>query len=219
MPQRGGEIHQISWKQPEFDYLSPTCPDLPGFVMPGPGNSLFPAENVAFSSFYTMFPNAGQAGNYRDYFYDFHGDIRTVEWAYTALENTPETIKILLEATSKHLPLQLKRQLTLQAGSSRLSFYDELVHIGPATGQCSKLPFIYGFHPYHSYPLLEQGTILRVSNRIVTTLPGRDKPFKERFYFESGSQGSIEVYNPHRKSTLTNSYCLFLYKVEFSPFI
>ena len=95
MPRRGGEIHQIRWKKNGFNFLCVGRPDMPDVRVPQPETPLTPADNVSFSNFYTMFPNAGPLQNYQGYQYEFHGDIRAVAWEYSILVN--EEARIVLE--------------------------------------------------------------------------------------------------------------------------
>lgn len=199
MPQRGGEIHQIRWKNNGFDFLCEGRPDMPDIRVPEPNTPLTPAENAAFSNFYTMFPNAGPQQSYLGYQYEFHGDIRSVGWEYQIWSNDEAKIILELKATCKELPFQLKRTVTLEHGSSSLDFKDELSHVGQVGGD--RLPFIYGFHPYFSIPFLAQGTQFRVDGQTLFELPSREEAVSKLFSVETGPTGLVEVYNPTLKTT------------------
>lgn len=198
MPQRGGEIQQIRWKKTGFDFLCEGRPDMPDFTRPTPDSPLSPAQNAAFSNFYTMFPNAGPAQSYQGYQYEFHGDIRSVAWEPKVITNNVAKITLELTARSKTLPFELKRTVSLAQGAASLSFHDELRHSGPAGSP--RLPFIYGFHPYFSLPLLEEGTLFKVGGQIILELPSQREPTNQLFSVDTGPAGVVEVYNPGLKA-------------------
>lgn len=210
MPGRGGEIHQIRGLQSGLNFFCEGRPDMPDFCTPERDTPLSPADNIAFSNFYTMFPNAGPKQTFHGFTYEFHGDIRMVAWDYRVVSN--ETEKIVLEMTtkSKELPFQLKRTLTLKNGSARLAFQDEISHVGPANGE--KLPFIYGFHPYFSWPLMDRGTQFRVNGQTIFEAQGREVAEAKLYAVESGEAGLVEIYNPALEAAFRLSYDASLLK-------
>jgi galactose mutarotase-like enzyme len=194
MPQRGGEIHQITWKMTGFKFLCEGRPDMPDFHTPSPGIPLPPAENYSFSNFYTMFPNAGQAQDFLGYNYEFHGDIRSVAWEHRVCLDTEAEIILELTGRCKEIPFQLKRMVSLKQATASLNFMDEISHTGPAGSL--RLPFIYGFHPYFSLPLIDQGTLFKVDEKVIFELPSPQETVGKLFSVDTGEAGLVEVYNP-----------------------
>ena len=167
---------------------------MPGFSTPAPGSPATLESTVSFSNFYTMFPNAGPQQLFAGFSYEFHGDIRMVAWDFRVITNTGAKIELELLGQSKALPFQIKRTLTLVEGSAELAFSDEISHTGPAGSE--KLPYIYGFHPYFTFPLLDQGAQFKVGGQTILELPSRHEPLSKLFSVETGPAGVVEVYNP-----------------------
>jgi galactose mutarotase-like enzyme len=206
MPQRGGEIQQIRWKKSGLKFLCEGRPDMPDFRQPAPGAPLAPAENAAFSNFYTMFPNAGPRQTYQGYQYEFHGDIRSVAWETKIITDSATNITLELKARCKEIPFELKRTVSLEEGAARLSFRDELSQVGPPGSP--KLPFIYGFHPYFSLPLLDQGSRFKVGGREIFEGPCRQERVSQLFSIETGPSGEVEIFNPALKAA---------FRLKFDP--
>jgi galactose mutarotase-like enzyme len=198
MPLRGGEIQQIRSKKSDLKFLCEGRPDMPDFRQPGPDAPLAPAENAAFSNFYTMFPNAGPLQTYRGYQYEFHGDIRAVAWEAKIITDSEAKIVLELKARCKEIPFELKRTISLEKGATCLSFRDELSHIGPTGSE--KLPFIYGFHPYFSHPLLDENSQFKVGGQVIFEGPSRQERVNRLYSIETGQVGEVEIFNPVLKA-------------------
>ena len=200
MPGRGGEIHQLTWKASGLKFFQPERPDIAGFKMPFPYEPLTAAQNVAFSSFYTMFPNAGPEQSFENYVYAFHGDIRLTAWAYQVIEQSDHLLLLELKAASPGLPFVLTRTVRLEAGAKRVVFNDHISYIGMP--DAPRLPYLYGFHPYFGYPLLDEGAQLKLGEQILFEMPSRQEGVQILQDYPSGTNSSVEITNSRLGTTL-----------------
>jgi Domain of unknown function (DUF4432) len=142
-------------------------------------------EDFFLCGFYTMFPNAGTPGTHKGITYESHGDLRNVAWTNRV---GPDGASLQLTGQARQSLLRIERTLRLEGNA--IEVRDTLVNGGPIA-----LPYIYGLHPYHSYPLLDKGVQLKVDNQIVETLPDRAEKVLKLYSVESGSAGLAEVVN------------------------
>jgi len=199
MPGRGGEIHQITWKATGLKFFEPERPDIAGFKPPSPDEPLTTAQNYAFSSFYTMFPNGGPDQTFEGYSYVFHGDSRQTAWEYRVIEQSEALVLLELKATSQKLPFVLTRTVRLEAGAKTITFTDQLTHVGPA--DAPRLPYIYGFHPYFGYPVLDEGAQLKLGEQVLFEMPERRVGVQILRDYDTGTNTSVEITNPRLGAT------------------
>jgi hypothetical protein len=144
-----------------------------------------PMEDFFLCGFYTMFPNAGAPGTYQGITYESHGDLRNVAWSASV---GADQSSIRLQGQARQSQLRIERDLRLNKNA--IEVRDTLINGGPIT-----LPYIYGLHPYYTYPLLDQDVLLKVDNQVVETLPDRAEKVLKLYSVDSGTTGLTEVVN------------------------
>jgi galactose mutarotase-like enzyme len=179
LPERGAEIHQIRHR--ELDYFWVNQPAIEKLRE----EPTHPMEEFFVCGFYTMFPNAGAAGTYEGITYESHGDLRNVAWTARI---GGEWGSLQLSGQSRQSLLRIERELRLDGNA--LQVRDTLINDGPII-----LPYIYGLHPYHTFPLLDKDVVLKVDNRVVEVLPDRAETVLKLYSVESGDADLAEVVN------------------------
>lgn len=197
LPERGAEIHRIRHRVTGLDYLYLREPDITRFQADVKAGSIGEPEDYFFNGMYTMFPNAANpADSVHGHKYEFHGDVRHVAWDYRIAYGEPGT-PIYMSATSRNMPLGIERVFRLEG--TRITIADQVVYRGEA-GEA--LPYIYGLHPYHGYPLFDEDTTIKIGEEII--LPNRDEQFMRMD--DVPATGSIEIYNEKLATGLRLSY-------------
>lgn len=186
LPERGAEIHRIRHQQTGLDYFYLKKDEIEKFEADVQNQTVKMPEDYFFCGFYTMFPNASAPAELDGKKYEFHGDMRHVAWDYQ-IEGTT----IHLTGRSRNVPLGIRRILNLDPDSPRITVTDEIFS-DASTGE--RIPFIYGLHPYHGYPLYDEGTITKIGDDIIKTLPARTEKLVE--LGDAPHVGNIEIFNP-----------------------
>ncbi len=188
LPGRGAEIHRIRNKQTGLDYLYLKQGEIQNFEADVLNETVRAPEDYFFCGFYTMFPNAATPADLDGAKYEFHGDVRHVAWEYQIDGDT-----IHLTGHSRNMPLGIRRVLKLDSDSPRITVTDEIFN-SLDTGE--RIPFIYGLHPYHGYPLFDEGTVIKIGDKIIQTLPDRTEKLVDLGDAAQDSSGLIEIFNP-----------------------
>lgn len=193
LPERGGEIHRIRHRVTGLDYLYLREPDITRFQADVSAGKIGAPEDYFFNGMYTMFPNAATPTVLNGHQYEFHGDIRHVAWDYRIADDA-----IYLSATSRNIPLGIERVFRLDESLPRIMVEDQIVYRGEGEAH----PYIYGLHPYHGYPLFDEGTTIKIGEEVL--LPNRDLQFTRMD--DVPATGSIEIYNPRLATGLRLTY-------------
>jgi hypothetical protein len=109
------------------------------------------------------------------------------------------------------MPLGIRRRLTLDADHPRISVSDTLVNTAESG---DPIPYIYGLHPYHGYPLLDEGTTITVGGQAIKTLPERHEPLTGLYDALPGGVGQAEIFNPKLNTGLR-----YEFDAAFMPFV
>lgn len=190
LPERGAEIHRIRHQQTGQDYLYLKQGEIEKFQADVQSQTVKMPDDYFFCGFYTMFPNAATPADMEGRKYEFHGDTRHVAWGYRISDSA-----VYLTAQSRNMPLGIRRVLTLDSDAPRISVTDEIFSDQNAG---ERIPFIYGLHPYHGYPLYDEGTVVKVGGEVIKTLPARTEKLVE--LGDAPHTGDIEIFNPKLKT-------------------
>lgn len=186
LPERGAEIHRIRHRQTGLDYLYLKQGEIEKFEADVQSQTVKAPEDYFFCGFYTMFPNAATPAELDSRKYEFHGDVRHVAWGYQI-----DGSNLILTGHSRNMPLGIRRVLNLDSASPRITVMDE-IFCDESAGE--RIPFIYGLHPYHGYPLYDEGTVVKVDNEVIKTLPARTEKLVE--LGDVPHVGDIQIFNP-----------------------
>lgn len=198
LPERGAEIHRIWHQRTGLDYLYLKQGEVKNFEADVQNQTVKLPEDYFFCGFYTMFPNAATPAEVEGRKYEFHGDVRHVAWDYQI-----EGENIRLTGRSRNMPLGIRRVLRLDRDSPRITVTDEIFSDQNAS---EPIPFIYGLHPYHGYPLYDEGTTVKVGGEIIKTLPARTETLVE--LGDVPHAGNIEIFNAKLNAGV---------RIEFDP--
>ncbi|MFD0962241.1 hypothetical protein [Paenibacillus chungangensis] len=189
LPGKGSEIIRYRDKRGALDYLHVYQKEIERYIQDAEQGVAAPLGDYFFGGCYTMFPNAGIDQTYENRYYDYHGDLRKAAWDYEIDGCTLE-----LKASSRHVPLGIERTVHLAEEGTRLTFTDRLYydHQNQAAGA---IPYIYGIHPYHSSPLLDENTRCIIGGKTVAVLPARQQRMKKLEFYSVEEEGMIEVRN------------------------
>jgi len=198
LPERGAEIHRIKHKKTGLDYLYLKQDEVKKFEADVQSKTVKQPEDYFFCGFYTMFPNAATPAELNGRKYEFHGDLRHVAWDHRINQACA-----YLTAQSRNTPLSIRRVFMLDENSPRISVVDEIFN--PQSSK-EKFPFIYGLHPYHGFPLYDEGTVVKIGDEVIKTLPARTEKLVE--LGDAPHVGNIEIFNSKLNAGI---------RIEFDP--
>ncbi|MCU6709598.1 hypothetical protein M6D81_12890 [Paenibacillus sp. J5C_2022] len=190
LPDKGSEIFRYRDKRTAIDYLHVYQEEIERYLQDAEQGVPSLLGDYFFGGCYTMFPNAGIDQTYENGYYDYHGDLRKAAWDY-AIDGC--TLK--LKAGSRHVPLGIERTVHLEKEGTRLTFTDRLYYDSNRQ-ESGAIPYIYGIHPYHSSPLLDENTRCIVGGETVDVLPARQQTMRKLEFYRVEDEGMIEVRNP-----------------------
>ena len=81
----------------------------------------------------------------------FHGELWCAAWDVGIVEDTPDRVSVVLRTETTQTPFRVEKQLTLEAGQSRL-LIDETVTNASST----PIEFMWGHHPSFGPPFLDE---------------------------------------------------------------
>ena len=113
-----------------------------------------------------LFPSANFACTYQGRVIPFHGEVATLAWEQTILEDTPEAVAVLFAVRCRQTPFRLERRLRLARGSATLEFDETITNESDASAH-----FVWGQHCVVGAPFLEAGCRLETPARVLYTPP------------------------------------------------
>lgn len=197
LPDTGSNIVRFRDKRHASDYLHVYQDEIERCMRDAAQGAPASLSDYFFGGCYTMFPNAGYDQHYGNSYYEYHGDLRKGNWAYEI--DAAGSLK--LTASSRYVPLGIERTVDLADTGTRLQFTDRLYY-DSNRGEIGAVPYIYGIHPYHTSPLLDEGTRCLVGGKTIEVLPPRQQTMKKLDFYRVEGEGTIEVRNPRLPRSL-----------------
>jgi hypothetical protein len=149
----GSDIVSFLHKPTDTDFL---WHRTPGLRPAGPGTEPRGTDEFVFVDRYEggwqeCFPNGGESVRYKGAQLPFHGELLTLPWAVTVLEDRPEVVSVRLSVHTLRTPFLLEKVLTLRAGRSVLEIDERLSNLADEAMQV-----MWGHHPAFGPPFLDE---------------------------------------------------------------
>ena len=143
LPGKGTDIIEFLYKPLDVDFMWLSYPGLRP-VRPCPGGAA--DSNGNFLDHYPggwqeIFPNFGDACQYKGASFGLHGEVSVLPWRYTILEDEPSCVSVLLWVRGVRSPFLIQKTLTLVSGSV-LMIKERLINESQEEMDCT-----WGHHP------------------------------------------------------------------------
>ena len=151
---KGSDIFEFIYKPKDIDFLwhSPWGVRNPAHYV---ATSHTPGS--AFLDFYEggwqdCFPTRGNPCEYQGQSFGAHGELPTLPWDYSILEDSPERISIRFRVRTCRTPFFVEKEVSLERGVPTLFISEEITNEGRID-----LPVMWGQHPALGAPFIEAG--------------------------------------------------------------
>ncbi|HEX2911559.1 MAG TPA: aldose 1-epimerase [Chloroflexia bacterium] len=148
---KGADIYQLIYKPQNMDVLWKS----PWGLRPAVNNypSTFRSEHawleVYEGGWQEIFPNGGDACDYRGVELNFHGEASLSVWDYWIVQSRGAKAEIYLSTRLRRSPFRLERRMSVEAGKPTLSIQEKITNEGGES-----LEFMWGHHPAFGAPFL-----------------------------------------------------------------
>jgi galactose mutarotase-like enzyme len=160
LPKKGADIYQFIHKSSGVDFLMRTPADL---QPPGEKPPVDFLDNYE-GGWQELFPNPGDAYDYKGTLLPFHGEVALLPWVHTILRNDPEEAGLRLSVECHHTPFRLERVMRLRRGLTYLEIDETVTNLSDAPAF-----FSWGHHIVLGGDFLEDGCLLEIPARTIKT--------------------------------------------------
>lgn len=161
LPEKGADIYSLVYEPRSLDVLwkSPW-----GLRHPG-GMPAAPTSEVAWLDHYAggwqeIFPNGGDACEYRGAALSFHGEASVAEWDYSVRQDGGAAVEIDFTVELARSPFRIRRTMRVERGLAALLLDEQIENRGE-----EDLHFMWGHHPALGAPFLAGGCLLQIPAR------------------------------------------------------
>jgi hypothetical protein len=147
---KGADIYRLEYKPQGIDVLwkSPW-----GLASPKGYSSNFRSMDnwleLYEGGWQVIFPNGGEACDYKGVELNFHGEASLVAWNYKIIEAGGDRVEVRLSTRLRRSPFRLERTLLLEAASPILTIREKITNESGET-----LEAMWGHHPAYGAPFL-----------------------------------------------------------------
>lgn len=170
---KGGDITEIRDKRTDSNILFEAPHE---WRPPSQGPLGAPDDHFQFLDHYPggwqdVLPGAGGPSTVHGAPLSLHGEAALVPWAVTVVENTPECVAVSLETSLTRYPLEVSREVSLEAGKSTLRVNESVTNRG-------EVPVDYSWlqHIALGEPLIAPSAALSVPCDTVLVDPDHEHP-------------------------------------------
>lgn len=152
LPNKGADVYRLIHRPSGVDFLYKT---RLGLVPPSADRPLDVVEDYE-GGWQELFPNTGDACEYRGVALPVHGEVAVLPWAYEVLPEEDASVRFWVE--TRRTPFRLERWMRLCPGRPKLDIEETVTHLGDAP-----IDFVWGHH------IVLGGTFLEAGCRYETT--------------------------------------------------
>ena len=149
---KGADIYELIYKPKGVDVLwkSPWGLKSPGI---GPAGFSTNSETVWLEHYaggwQELFPNGGDACDYKGVELSFHGEASMIPWNYEIIENSSERIDVRLFTRLRRSPFTIERRMQVERGRPVLTLH------GKVTNEAGEpMDYMWSHHPAFGAPFL-----------------------------------------------------------------
>jgi galactose mutarotase-like enzyme len=175
---QGADILTLVYVPKGIDVLwkPPRPPRDPG-VGPTPSGDSFALWLAHYrGGWQTIFPNFGQAVEYKEALLDFHGEAARIPWQLEAVDDEGEQIRLTVGVRLLKSPFRIQRVMALAAHQPQLTISETITNEGPEPMEC-----MWGHHPTFGAPFLSSECVIDTGARAIESddsynVSGNDLP-------------------------------------------
>ncbi len=148
LPERGGEVHALSYLPKHIDVLW----KAPWGLRPQLGNDTQPLWMDGYGGgWQELFPNAGAPCVYKGALLGFHGEASVTEWNCRVEQDKPDLVAVELTARLARSPFVLTRRMIVEDERPAIRIEEQIKNAGE-----EDLQFMWGHHPAYGAPFLSR---------------------------------------------------------------
>ena len=172
LPDKGADLCQLIHKPSGVDVLYQAHWGLqPPGAPPRGGSGDIEFQWNYEGGWQELFPSANFACTYQGRTMPFHGEVATLAWEQTVLEDTPEAVAVMFAVRCRQTPFRLERRMRLARGQATLTFDETITNESEDPAH-----FVWGQHCVVGAPFLEAGCRLETPARVLYTPPALNEP-------------------------------------------
>ena len=149
---RGSEVFECCYKPRDLD-LAPRFRDG---MRPLGTIAASPTPELAFIDLYSggwqeVCPNGGAPCTYQGIRFGQHDEVWRLAWDYELIEDDPKAVAVALSVAAQRVPLRLRKEIRLRAGTARVEIKETLENLSGAA-----LDVMWGHHLAYGPPFLQE---------------------------------------------------------------
>jgi galactose mutarotase-like enzyme len=165
LPGKGADVYELIHRPTGVDCLYKT---VPGLMRPGDRPPVEMIENYE-GGWQELFPNTGDACEYRGVTLPVHGEVALLPWEFDVLcdDETETTVRFWVR--TRQTPFRLERRMGLRPGHATLEIEEIVTNLALV-----EVDFVWGHHIVLGGSFLEAGCQYRTAARTII-VPDRPK--------------------------------------------
>lgn len=109
-----------------------------------------------------LFPNGGDACQYKGVELNFHGESSTLPWSYEIVKDSTDEVIVDFTVQLFRSPLRCTRRMSLRAGDQHLRLQETMTNLAG-----EPIDFMWGHHPAYGAPFLSGDTRIYTNARTI----------------------------------------------------
>ncbi|MBN9658418.1 MAG: aldose 1-epimerase [Acidobacteria bacterium] len=185
LPGRGAELHALVDKARGVDLLwkSPWNPGRQPASLPlAEAGSEAAWLDQYGGGWQFLFPNAGDACEYRGARLNFHGEASVRQWDYQVVRHDAAAVEVRFELATSRGPFHVIRTIRVERGRPVILFEESIRNLGEEDHH-----YMWGHHPAFGAPFLDEGCRLTIPARRYLA---HDVEISEHARVAAGTRGS-----------------------------
>jgi hypothetical protein len=164
IPLKGADIVSLVAKPEGIDVLWRSPWGLPPIAggTPSASDSAVAWAEAYEGGWQVLFPNGGQAGEYKGVELNYHGEASTTAWDVDGVDTDDDSAQIRLSARLRRSPFRIERVMRLEGDRPVLIIRERVTNVGG-----EPMEFMWGHHPAYGAPFLSGACRIDTSARTI----------------------------------------------------
>lgn len=173
LPEKGADIYEWIHKRSEIDVLWKSAWGLrrPGAGIPSSFDSAVTWIEWYPGGWQVLFPNGGNACDYKGVELNFHGEASTIAWDVADLGRSDNEVWVRLSTRLARSPFTLTRDMVLPRDSYSFVLRETIRNDGREA-----MDYMWGHHPAYGAPFLSGDCVIDTNATTMIADPNSDPP-------------------------------------------